>query len=132
MQETVLAFMLPDKSIRNDLRNIFGGMKVQMKYIERPLYNRTLAVLAGMEPMKDKPVPYDGPEFEMPMLIFANMEDRRVGEALQKLRAYEGCTIPLKAVMTDTSRNWAAAYAYIHIRAEHESMIKQRTEGEND
>ena len=122
MKETVLMFAIPDKGVRNDIRNMFAALKVQVKYVERPQYNRTLAYLAGLQPMKELPLPYDGPEFEEPLLIFAGIEDRKIGVILSALKTYEKCKFPLKAVMTETSQNWAAAYAYIHIKAEHEAM----------
>jgi hypothetical protein len=122
MKETVLMFAIPDKGVRNDVRNIFASLKVQVKYVERPQYNRTLASLAGLQPMKDLPLPYDGPEFEEPLLIFAGFEDKKLGLIIDALKTYDKCKFPLKAVMTETSQNWAAAYAYIHIKAEHESL----------
>lgn len=122
MKETVLMFAIPDKGVRNDVRNLFASLKVQVKYIERPQYNRTLASLAGLQPMKDLPLPYDGPEFGEPLLIFAGFEDKKLGLIIDALKSYDKCKFPLKAVMTETSRNWAAAYAYIHIKAEHESL----------
>ena len=122
MKETVLMFAIPDKGVRNDVRNIFASLKVQVKYVERPQYNRTLASLAGLQPMKDLPLPYDGPEFEEPLLIFAGFEDKKLGRIIDALKTYDKCKFPLKAVMTETSQNWAAAYAYIHIKAEHESL----------
>ena len=122
MKETVLMFAIPDKGVRNDVRNIFASLKVQVKYVERPQYNRTLASLAGLQPMKDLPLPYDGPEFEESLLIFAGFEDKKLGLIIDALKTYDKCKFPLKAVMTETSQNWAAAYAYIHIKAEHESL----------
>ena len=129
MKETLLLFAVPDRSIRNDLRNLLAPMKVQVNYIERPKYNRTLASLAGLQPMKELPLPYDGPEFEEPLLIFAGIEDRKLSMIIDGLKAYEKCEFPLKAVMTETSKNWAAAYAYIHIKAEHESLHPRQPEG---
>ena len=125
MKETVLMFAIPDKGVRNDLRNLLTPLKVQMKYVERPQYNRTLAYLAGLQPMKDLPLPYDGPEFEEPLLIFAGFADQKLGVILDALKKYERSSFPLKAVMTETSQNWAAAYAYIHIKAEHESLHRE-------
>ena len=122
MKETVLMFAIPDKSVRNDIRNLLAPMKLQIIYVEKPKYNRTLASLAGLQPMKELPLPYDGPEFDMPLLIFAGIPDRKLGIIIDGLKAYPKCVFPLKAVMTETSQNWAAAYAYIHIRAEHESL----------
>ena len=122
MKETILMFAVPDKSIRNDIRNLLMPMKLQIKYVEREQYNRTLASLAGLRPMKELPLPYDGPEFDEPLLIFAGMEDKRLGIVIDALNSYPGCKFPLKAVMTETSQNWAAAYAFIHIKAEHEAL----------
>ncbi len=122
MKELLLLFAIPDKSIRNDLRNLLAPMKLQVKYVERPQYNRTLASLAGLEPMKDLPLPYDGPEFEMPLMIFSGIPDAKLSLLLNALKSYDRCRFPLKAVMTETSRNWAAAYAYLHIRAEHMAL----------
>ena len=86
MKETVLMFAIPDKGVRNDLRNLLTPLKVQMKYVERPQYNRTLAYLAGLQPMKDLPLPYDGPEFEEPLLIFAGFSDQKLGVILDALK----------------------------------------------
>ncbi len=122
MKETLLLFALPDKSIRNDIRNLLTPMKVQIIYVEKPKYNRTLASLAGLHPMKELPLPYDGPEFDTPLMIFAGIPDAKLGLIIDALKSYEKCSFPLKAVMTETSRNWAAAYAYLHIKAEHEAL----------
>jgi len=122
MKETVLMFAIPDKSVRNDIRNLLRPLKLQVKYVEREQYNRTLGSLAGIQPMKELPLPYDGPEFDEPLMVFAGMEDMRLGLVIDALNAYPKCKFPLKAVMTETSQNWAAAYAFIHIKAEHEAL----------
>ena len=122
MRETVLLFAISDKSVRNDSRNLLAPMKLYVKYIESQQYNRTLASLAGLQPMKELPLPYDEPEFDTPLLIFAGIEDRKLGLIIDALKQYPRCKFPLKAVMTETSQNWAAAYAFIHIKAEHESL----------
>ena len=122
LKEQVLLFAIDDKGIRNDIRNMLAALKIQLKYVEKPQYNRTLASLAGLQPMKELPLPYDGPEFDMPLLIFSGIEDRKISLVIDALKKYERCSFPLKAVMTETSKNWAAAYAYIHIKAEHEAL----------
>ena len=122
MKETVLMFAIPDRSVRNDLRNLLAPMKLQIIYVEKPKYNRTLASLAGLKPMQELPLPYDGPEFDMPLLIFSGIPDQKLGVIIDGLKAYDKCDFPLKAVMTETSRNWAAAYAFMHIKAEHSSL----------
>lgn len=125
MKEIMLMFAIPDKSVRNDLRNLLAPMKIQLKYIEKPQYNRTLESLAGLAPMQELPLPYDGPEFDQPLLIFAGIADQKLGLIIDALKKYERSAFPLKAVMTETSRKWAAAYAFIHIKAEHESLHPQ-------
>ena len=89
------------------------------------LGRRQAASLAGLAPMQELPLPYDGPEFDQPLLIFAGLADQKIGLIIDALKKYERCTFPLKAVMTETSRKWAAAYAFIHIKAEHESLHPQ-------
>ena len=126
MKEIMLMFAVPDKGVRNDLRNLLAPLKLQVKYIEKPQYNRTLESLAGLAPMQDLPLPYDGPDFDQPLLIFAGIADQKLGLIIDALKKYERCAFPLKAVMTETSRKWAAAYAFIHIRAEHEELQARR------
>ena len=130
MKETVLLFAIPDRSVRNDLRNLLAPMKLQIIYVEKQKYNRTLASLAGLQPMKQLPMPYDGPEFDMPLLIFAGVPDQKLGIIIDALKAYTKCAFPLKAVMTETSQNWAAAYAFMHIKAEHEALQKSKEKNE--
>ena len=57
--------------------------------------------------------------------VVAGLADQKIGLIIDALKKYERCAFPLKAVMTETSRKWAAAYAFIHIKAEHESLHPQ-------
>lgn len=122
MKATILLFNIPDKSIRNQLRNLFTSLKINVKYIEKSGYSKTLGQLAGISPVKLPLAPYTGPELPAPMIIFVNIPDQMLDLTLAKLRDFSAASFPYKAVLTQTNANWTVTDCFAEIKREHEIM----------
>ncbi len=125
MKPTILLFNIEDKSVRNNLRNIYTSLKINVKYVEKLSYNMTLGELSGavkMDPKK-RPEPYKGEELADSMIIFAGLEGQILSVAIDILKSAKK-PFPYKAVMTDTTKNWTVPEVFTEIKAEHEALAK--------
>lgn len=126
MKEIILLFNIPDKGIRNQLRNLFTPLKITTKYVEKTSYGKTLGQLAGVSPDRQAEKLYDGPELDGAMLIFANIPNRTLDIILAKLREFPSMTFPYKAVLTPTNAGWTVTDCFSEIKQEHEIMHTNR------
>jgi hypothetical protein len=119
MKQTVLLFNIPDKGLRNRLRNLFTPLRIDTKYVERSRYNYTLGQLAGLCPGKKVPTAYTGSELEGAMVIFANLPEQTLDAILDILRQMPDLKLPYKAILTETNSGWTVPECFAEIKREH-------------
>ena len=87
-----------------------GSLGVELVPVARTDYNKTLAVLAGLDAAP-------GPV----MIVFCDLEDQldTLLPALRKAGAGPEC---LKAVLTPTNRGWSALTLYAELQRERQAM----------
>ena len=96
-------------------------MGVELVPVARTDYNKTLAVLAGLDAAPGPVMPYSGGSLGGRMIVFCDLEDQldTLLPALRKAGAGPEC---LKAVLTPTNRGWSALTLYAELQRERQAM----------
>ena len=98
-----------------------GPFGVEVVPVARTDYNKTLAVLAGLDAAPGPVTPYTGGPLGGRMIVLCGL-DRQIEALLPALAgagAGPGC---LKAVLTEHNRGWNAARLFGELLREHQAM----------
>ena len=98
-----------------------GPFGAEIVPVARMDYNKTLAVLAGLDADVAPVMPYSGGPLGGRMIVFCELENRldTLLPALRKAGAGPEC---LKAVLTPSNRNWSALKLYSELLREHQAL----------
>ena len=98
-----------------------GSFGAEIVPVARMDYNKTLAVLAGLDADVAPVMPYSGGPLGGRMIVFCELENRldTLLPALRKAGAGPEC---LKAVLTPSNRNWSALKLYSELLREHQAL----------
>ncbi len=98
-----------------------GPLGAEIVPVARMDYNKTLAVLAGLDADVAPVMPYSGGPLGGRMIVFCELEDQldTLLPALRKAGAGPEC---LKAVLTPSNRNWSALKLYSELLREHQAL----------
>ena len=98
-----------------------GPFGAEIVPVARMDYNKTLAVLAGLDVDVAPVMPYSGGPLGGRMIVFCELEDPldTLLPALRKAGAGPEC---LKAVLTPSNRNWSALKLYSELQREHQAL----------
>ena len=98
-----------------------GPFGAEIVPVARMDYNKTLAVLAGLDADVAPVMPYSGGPLGGRMIVFCELEDQldALLPALRKAGAGPEC---LKAVLTPSNRNWSALKLYGELQREHQAL----------
>ena len=98
-----------------------GPFGAEIVPVARMDYNKTLAVLAGLDADVAPVMPYSGGPLGGRMIVFCELENRldTLLPALRKAGAGPEC---LKAVLTPSNRNWSALKLYGEVQREHQAL----------
>jgi len=114
---TVLLFNIqPEKLTGIKIAALVSG--VTAKVIPSEHYGLPLGTLAGNTVPALLPAPGAIPE---EMLIMCGLTSAQMNQFLDRLRE-TGCTVPLKAVLTETNSAWSPLKLFPELRAEHAAM----------
>ena len=108
------------------LRQIFAMLRLRMRPVEPEQYHLTLAQLAegqGETGEAQEPV-------QEAMLVFCGLGDAFLQQVLEVIRLAKLPPIPLKAVLTDTNREWTTAQLREELNREREAIAAQMREKE--
>ena len=94
---------------------------IELVPVARADYNRTLAVLAGLETDSGPSVPYNGIGLGGQMMVLCNLQDKleTVLPVLNSAGVGPQC---LKAVLTPSNRSWTPMVLYGELAREHNAM----------
>ena len=98
-----------------------GPFGAEIVPVARMDYNKTLAVLAGLDADVAPVMPYSGGPLGGRMIVFCGLEDR-LDELLPALRRAGAGPECLKAVLTPSNRNWSALKLYGELQREHQAL----------
>ena len=106
------------------LRQIFAMLRLRMRAVNPDQYHLTLAELADG---KGEPGEAQEPIQES-MLVFCGLGDAFLNQVLQVIRVAKLPTIPLKAVLTATNREWNTLQLREELIREREAIAAQKEE----
>ena len=98
-----------------------GPFGAEIVPVARMDYNKTLAVLAGLDADVAPVMSYSGGPLGGRMIVFCELEDR-LDALLPALRKAEAGPECLKAVLTPSNRNWSALKLYGELQREHQAL----------
>ena len=120
----ILLFNLQDHPSRETLEGVFRLKKAEFRHVPAEEFTLPLSQLALPSVLRrSNPLFYapETPAFSDPMIVFAGLSNETVNELIDLLNRSGAPRIPLKAVLTPTSRDWTPVYLHEHLKAEHEA-----------
>ncbi|MDD3347755.1 DUF3783 domain-containing protein [Oscillibacter sp.] len=124
MNGTVLLFGFDSLLHILALEAAVGPLGATVVPVARADYNKTLAVLAGLDAEPGTTQPFAGGSLGGRMVVLCGLEGKldALLPALAKAGAGPEC---LKAVLTPSNRNWNAVTLYAELLREHQAMQKK-------
>ena len=81
-----------------------------------------LAGIKGVEPAAEK---FDGDGFDEEMIVMHNFTNKTIDSLIKALNKCGVGRVPLKAVITPTSKDWDSLTLIKALKADHEEMLKK-------
>lgn len=94
----------------------------EIRVVERQEYWMTLGYLAGLEGSPALGKRYDGPGMEQEMVVFAGFVGDDIDKTLKAFRENGLAGVGLKAVLTETNKNWNSLQLFEELKKEHAQM----------
>jgi len=103
------------------LKQIFAMLRLRMRVVEPDRYHVPLGELA-----QGKGEPGEAAEpLPEPMLVFCGMSQALLNQVLEVIRVAKLPPIPLKAVLTETNRDWDTHQLHEELLREREAIAAQ-------
>lgn len=118
MQGIVLSYHFPAKKAAK-LRMVAMKLGVRVREVQKWEYLETLAALVG-DAETEKSV-YDGADFQEEMLLMAHLSPEQLDRFIGELRSVMP-PVSVKAVLTETNRNWNSLQLFEQISAERDAI----------
>jgi len=119
----VLAWNLPNGE-RGMLTGMSASFGMKCRVVAPEEAGKTVAQLLGEHAPGGRELRLD-PAGCPPAIVLANFKDKEVDRLLAMLKQ-AGAQIPLKAVVTPTSRNWTFGELLLHLQKEHAEFTAQK------
>lgn len=123
MKPTVLCYNLKGTQKGKKITMIFGFLGYKIRHVPAEEYLVALGALAGAEPRMEEEI-YHGEGFSEEMLVIHTEQEELLDQALFLMRK-EKVQLELKAVLTQSNREWNSLALYEEIKKEHEIMKKR-------
>lgn len=120
--ELILLFSLTDEQL-SDVKYIIKKMKLRYKIIEKEYYNQSIGYLCNNPNFDKVEGIYSGNDLGKPMIILKGFEKKRFDEFFDTIKIV--CKTNneiIKAMVTDTNKNWSAEKLFNAIYDEHKLM----------
>lgn len=121
MRQTVLCYNIKGTDKEKKLTRIFSILGCRLRHVDRGELLYPIGVLAGLDEAKDEFPVYRGDGFPEEMLVMALKDSAALNQAVQMMRR-EKAVVGLKAVLTQSNREWPFLSLYEELRKEHEFM----------
>ena len=109
------------------LRQIFAMLRLRMRVVGPDRYQLTLGELAEG---KGEPAAEAGEAIPETMLVFCDLGDALFHQVLEVIRVAKLPPIALKAVLTETNRDWNTCQLYEELCKEREAIAAQQKSAE--
>ncbi len=104
------------------LRQIFAMLRLRMRPVGADRYHLTLAELSEGQ---GEPAAEAGEALPEAMLVFCGLGDALLHQVLEVIRVAKLPPIPLKAVLTETNREWNTLQLHEELLREREAIADQ-------
>lgn len=127
MRATVLCYNLKGTTKGRKIGLIFGFLGYRVRHVEKEEYSlpvgevaegRTTESINEEAGVKTKEIEA---VFQDEMLLMCPENERMLDQVLQRMRK-EKVQVPLKAVLTESNKNWTSVVLHDEIMREHEKM----------
>ena len=121
MKELAMFYNFSDERFRK-AKFALMPLKIQVKKVEKEDFNQPIGYLAGIKGVEPVAEKFDGDGFDEEMIVMHNFTNKTLIRALNKCGVGR---VPLKAVITPTSKGWDSLTLIKALKADHEEMLKK-------
>ena len=124
MKELAMFYNFSDERLRK-AKFALMPLKIQVKKVEKEDFNQPIGYLAGIEGVEPAAEKFDGDGFDEEMIVMHNFTNKTIDSLIKALNKCGVGRVPLKAVFTPTSKDWASLTLIKALKADHEEMLKK-------
>ncbi|MDD4370051.1 MAG: DUF3783 domain-containing protein [Anaerostipes sp.] len=122
MKKQVLLYNISDKKRALDIRMILMPLKVRIKNVASKDFIQPLGYILGLDDFEAIELSEKESPFTDEMMVLAGFTDYDIDFLIRGFRKLKIPGIPLKAVLTETNREWDSYRLYGDLKKEHESF----------
>ncbi|MDD3185754.1 MAG: DUF3783 domain-containing protein [Anaerostipes sp.] len=122
MKKQVLLYNISDKKRALDIRMILMPLKVRIKNVAQKDFIQPLGYILGLDDFEAIESFESESPFADEMMVLAGFTDYDIDFLIRGFRKLKIPGIPLKAVLTETNREWDSYRLYGDLKKEHESF----------
>lgn len=133
MKETVYIYNINDKNKIRNMQFALLRLKIKLKVISDDMLLQKVGCIAeldGFEP--ETPLSSEIPEITDEIMLMKNLTSSRIDALLSAFRKAGVTRIKLKAILTETNKDWYFADLHKELLREHHEMSKQDPPGETE
>jgi len=130
MKETVYIYNINDKNKIRNMQFALLRLKIKLKVISDDMLLQKVGCIAeldGFEP--ETPLSSEIPEITDEIMLMKNLTSSRIDALLSAFRKAGVTRIKLKAILTETNKDWYFADLHKELLREHHEMSKQDPPG---
>lgn len=100
-------------------------LKIRTKSVDKSEYGQPLGFLAGIKGIEPSNDECNEPCFEEEMIVMHNFSSKTVDGLIRALNKCGVGRVPLKAVITQTNKDWNSIQLYNAVKADYEEMSRK-------
>ena len=120
MKELAMFYNFSDERFRK-AKFALMPLKIQVKKVEKEDFNQPIGFLAGIKGIEPAAEKFDGAGCDEEM----NFTNKTIDSLIRALNKCGVGRVPLKAVITPTSKDWDSLTLIKALKADHEEMLKK-------
>ena len=105
MKELAMFYNFSDERFRK-AKFALMPLKIQVKKVEKEDFNQPIGFLAGIKGIEPVAEKFDGDGFDEEMIVMHNFTNKTIDSLIKALNKCGVGRVPLKAVITPTSKDW--------------------------
>ena len=122
MKELAMFYNFSDERFRK-AKFALMPLKIQVKKVEKKDFNQPIGFLAGIKGVEPVAEKFDGDGFDEEMIVMHNFTNKTIDSLIKALNKCGVGRVPLKAVITPTSKDWDSLTLIKALKADHEEML---------